>query len=406
MYAPFALLFPEESDRQRLNFRMPRRNAYQLPAGQYELYDIYPALQEPPVYEIFLNVTNAQADVLATLYCQLDAEAHAIHLSLSEVHLQQQLAPALLAAIESHFNAARGQHWAELLLLRATRMQQALQQQQEDSDSQSLGVPAGSGPPVGRDLRLLREEALHMLMQHNDDPEQQESLIDALLGEMRQLMLSELESYRREHQLGQDNKIILFPGKRIDPWEKAHWLDLRVELLDLPEIWRSLRVPDALSLTQFHRVLQLAMGWQDSHLWRFVHTKGEYMSHSQMENMWDEELDADTVTLHELLTRKGSRLDYEYDFGDSWYHVIKVETRHRPDSLEQPTMGCSDGARACPPEDAGGYLGYQHLLKTLAKKRKTQADRELLQQLGPYDPAHFDVSAVDRALQALSAELR
>jgi hypothetical protein len=37
---------------------------------------------------------------------------------------------------------------------------------------------------------------------------------------------------------------------------------------------------------------------------------------------------------------------------------------------------------ACPPEDCGGILGYQDILKILRKKKLSQDDRELLEWLG------------------------
>lgn len=37
-----------------------------------------------------------------------------------------------------------------------------------------------------------------------------------------------------------------------------------------PPIWRRLLVPSSLSLVDLHEVLQVAMGWTDSHLHQFV----------------------------------------------------------------------------------------------------------------------------------------
>ena len=36
-----------------------------------------------------------------------------------------------------------------------------------------------------------------------------------------------------------------------------------------PPIWRRLLVPADMTLTRLHRVLQIAMGWQDSHMHEF-----------------------------------------------------------------------------------------------------------------------------------------
>ena len=37
-----------------------------------------------------------------------------------------------------------------------------------------------------------------------------------------------------------------------------------------PAVWRILLVPDTITLSQLHRILQIVMGWEDSHLHRFV----------------------------------------------------------------------------------------------------------------------------------------
>ena len=58
-------------------------------------------------------------------------------------------------------------------------------------------------------------------------------------------------------------------------------------------------------------------------------------------------------------------LVYEYDFGDSWDHLITVERILPADPAVAPRAECLEGARACPPEDCGGVGGYADLLKIL-----------------------------------------
>ncbi|MGH3275036.1 MAG: plasmid pRiA4b ORF-3 family protein, partial [Streptosporangiaceae bacterium] len=59
------------------------------------------------------------------------------------------------------------------------------------------------------------------------------------------------------------------------------------------------------------------------------------------------------VRLDEVLSAVGDVLFYEYDFGDSWEHVIKLEAV-LPRAASAPQAACTDGRRPGPPEDCGG----------------------------------------------------
>lgn len=393
MYAPFTMIFPEETS-ERLTFRVARRNPYNLKAGTYELFDIYPALQERPIYDIFLNVVDSESEIFATLFCQLNASEHEISLSLSELHLQRPEAPGLMEAVEAQFQNPRGQAWAEILLERAERMQSAFLANKSEAK------------PASDRTQLLRDEALELVLSHSDDPEQQEALIENLILEMRQLMLDELEGHRAQRRRSHDDKIIQFPGRRRPGWDEVHWLELQISLKELPEIWRRLRVPDSLTLTQLHRVIQTTMGWQDRHSWRFLHPRGDYASHaliSEADQSAHDEHNADTVVLAELLQRKGARLEYEY--GTDWLHQIKVVQRHKPATVPAQLL-CIEGSMACPPEACGSADGYRQLLHILIKKRRSRADKLLLAELADYTPERFEAAAINRMLEPLGQELQ
>ena len=57
------------------------------------------------------------------------------------------------------------------------------------------------------------------------------------------------------------------------------------------------------------------------------------------------------LSLGELLSRKGSKIKYEYDFGDSWIHEIILESCQSYKKEEIPVIALLDGENACPPED-------------------------------------------------------
>ncbi len=64
------------------------------------------------------------------------------------------------------------------------------------------------------------------------------------------------------------------------------------------------------------------------------------------------------VRLDEVLADVGDKLFYEYDFGDDWQHVIKLEAVTARRDRAQRAM-CTDGRRDGPAEDCGGAYAYE-----------------------------------------------
>jgi hypothetical protein len=161
-----------------------------------------------------------------------------------------------------------------------------------------------------------------------------------------------------------------------------------------PAIWRRLQVPGNCKLGWLHAVLQVAVGWTNSHLHHFLTSEARYADPRHNEGMgFGEEPDRDETkaTLMEVALDEGTQLGYEYDFGDSWEHEITVEKILPPAAKTATVALCLDGARACPPEDCGGVWGYDNLLKIL-KNRKHPEHRTMKEWLGrPLDPEAFDL---------------
>jgi pRiA4b ORF-3-like protein len=82
-------------------------------------------------------------------------------------------------------------------------------------------------------------------------------------------------------------------------------------------------VPDSFTLKQLHRVIQIVMGWQDSHLHEFT-LSGERYGEPNPE---DEKtaIDEGTVRLRDLPLSSGVSIGYEYDFGDNWQRRVVLE---------------------------------------------------------------------------------
>ncbi|RIL09499.1 MAG: hypothetical protein DCC75_06375, partial [Proteobacteria bacterium] len=79
------------------------------------------------------------------------------------------------------------------------------------------------------------------------------------------------------------------------------------------------------------------------------------------------------VRLDQLVTDWTLDFEYLYDFGDCWRHAIALRNLQ-----EQSPHGryplCVDGARACPPEDAGGTDGFARFLAAIADPEDEEHD--------------------------------
>jgi hypothetical protein len=174
--------------------------------------------------------------------------------------------------------------------------------------------------------------------------------------------------------------------------------EVRVQLRDIkPPVWRLLRVRPQTRLPRFHKILQTAMGWTNSHLHLFE-IDGKPYGEGDFE--WDFDVrDYTGVKLEDVFTGGRKAFLYEYDMGDSWRHDITLLGTVAGEQGEK--IACTGGARACPPEDCGGVGGYYHLLEALTDPEHEDHDMLLEWVGGRYDPEAFDVKAFDRTLKRL-----
>lgn len=174
---------------------------------------------------------------------------------------------------------------------------------------------------------------------------------------------------------------------------------LRIELRWVkPLVWRRVLVPETITLAKLHSVLQWTMGWTNSHLHEFEIARRRYGVPDPEWELGGEPLtDERRVRLQPLLEAGLRRFTYLYDFGDSWEHVVKVEDLLPPDPDSAPIL-CTAGENACPPEDVGGEPGYIEFLAALADPMHEEHEN-MRSWIGyPFDPAAFDLNAVNRAL--------
>ena len=161
-----------------------------------------------------------------------------------------------------------------------------------------------------------------------------------------------------------------------------------------PPIWRRLMVPADLTLGDLHAILQVAMGWTDSHLHQFLVGSETYgVPHPDMD--WT--LDEDRVRLSKLIPGEKFKFRYEYDFGDSWEHVVLVE-KVLPAEPGPTYPTCLTGKGNCPPEDCGGLSGFGDFLAAMADPDHPEHEHLKEWSGGDYDPEEFDLAEVNRIL--------
>ena len=164
-----------------------------------------------------------------------------------------------------------------------------------------------------------------------------------------------------------------------------------------PSIWRRFTVPASIHLDQFHEALLAVMGWFGGHLYEF-RVRGE--SYGDPDTLGDPAVAPDSAMMlaHAVHRRKGT-FYYVYDWGDEWWHQIKLWD-YRPMAPNETVPTLLDGARACPPEDVGGVWGYTEFLEAVQDPTHPEHD-EMLNWVGEdWDPEHFDRALLQRRLTA------
>jgi len=185
---------------------------------------------------------------------------------------------------------------------------------------------------------------------------------------------------------------------------------LKVVLLGIsPMIWRRLLIRSDHTIADLHPILQIAMGWTDTHLHQFrIHGKKYRIARLGGISFRD---NPHQVCLADLGLRLGECFFYDYDFGDHWQHQLRVEAILTP----EPNRGysiCVAGKRACPPEDCGGTWAFMalrqqyslvHVAQRLVKISESGEDDESVEEL--YDLRYWltgervDRTTVNRRLR-------
>ena len=143
---------------------------------------------------------------------------------------------------------------------------------------------------------------------------------------------------------------------------------IRISLQGIrPIIWRKLEVPSNISMAFLGFVLLEAMGWENEHLHQFRKDNHFYSPENQQDpDMFPDfggvvNHKSEEFCLSDIMTEKGDKVLFDYDFGDDWHHQVLLSSVGDYADDEPRKVRLIGGKNACPPEDCGGEWGYNAL---------------------------------------------
>lgn len=177
---------------------------------------------------------------------------------------------------------------------------------------------------------------------------------------------------------------------------------IRIELDDIdPPIWRRIEVPLTTSLKGLHEIIQAVMLFENYHLFQFDIGDKRYGIPDPEWNYGPEILEAKNIKLGALVERGVDAFSYTYDFGDNWQHSIAIEATTPADpALDYPRF--VDGARRAPPEDVGGFPGFEEFLDAMTKPRHPERKRLTAWYGRVFDPDDIDLPTISARIGKLA----
>lgn len=206
---------------------------------------------------------------------------------------------------------------------------------------------------------------------------------------------------------------------------------IRIELIDSdPLIWRKLIMTAGATFKRLHDAIQMTTNFQsgypnsDYHLFEFdlkkvivTNDENAYLEHhhykknkkiyeERLKSMPAESLKFEipyqekikievrkpaTIKIDNYLEEL-NEIRYNYDFGDDWRFIIKLEAIVDDYYFGYPTL--LDGAEIAPPEDVGGLYGFYEFLKIYNDsnhpKNKDIKEWSQSQYFKEYDPDNIN----------------
>lgn len=168
-----------------------------------------------------------------------------------------------------------------------------------------------------------------------------------------------------------------------------------------PLIWRRVEINPEETLYMLHHVIQITMGWDNYHLYEFSVGNTRFGNQDLLDD--HSVFEDKEVVLKNLFTREGQTLDYLYDFGDSWRHIVKLEKiKHLGES---GVPKCTGGKNCAPPEDCGGVPGFYEFLRIMSLKKGPDYREWKKWYGGDFDPEYINLQEINKTLSNMDEYL-
>ena len=161
---------------------------------------------------------------------------------------------------------------------------------------------------------------------------------------------------------------------------KSYIIKIELQNSD-PLIWRRVVMPAGATFNRLHDVIQSVTNFQsgypvgDYHHYEFD-LKEENIRVTNFEIAHQERLKVEVrkpkgLKIDEYI-EKHKEIIYNYDFGDDWQFIVRVEDIVDDYYFGYPTL--LDGAETAPPEDVGGLSGFYEFLKVYQDEKHPEHD--------------------------------
>lgn len=142
------------------------------------------------------------------------------------------------------------------------------------------------------------------------------------------------------------------------------------------DIYRQITVPAEISFLDLHIIIQDCFNWMDYHLFDFQYVDGKALKMIAERTIGNpiedparvKALEAQNIKLDAVFP-KTRVVKYSYDYGDGWELLVTLlseATAYGGVTIDAPF--CNEGSGTVPPEDVGGWGGFEVFLDTINNK--------------------------------------